>query len=155
MADMLQPQPETGIAVLDAFNGTAVRGYLREYLLAHGERFDRIPTPDQYSDLPSEMRGCFRNSFHGNDQYPELTYVEGWAFGYLDGFPIHHAWLTDSDGNAIDSTWPEGIGREYFGVRIPRETLVVIALQTEHYGVFEWGYMHEVRAALEELHPSG
>src|SRR5215216_5814498 len=61
-------------------------------------------------------KACYRNvcmvvidKRYRND----FTYAEGIAVSDL-GFPVHHAWVVDRDGNAVDPTWPEP-GRRYWG----------------------------------------
>jgi hypothetical protein len=43
----------------------------------------------------------------------DLIYVEGFAVGV---FPTLHGWCVDDAGNVIDPTWPDGRGKEYYGV---------------------------------------
>jgi hypothetical protein len=44
---------------------------------------------------------------------PAYTYAEGLAWHEFG--PTHHAWVVDSEGSAIDPTWPKP-GTRYYGV---------------------------------------
>jgi hypothetical protein len=52
---------------------------------------------------PMPAKQCFDNAFAmagGGGRYTE-------GFALMDGsLPTHHGWITDSDGKAIDPTWP-------------------------------------------------
>lgn len=53
---------------------------------------------------PMPAKECFDNAL-SDAANPALRYTEGFAL--MDGgIPTHHGWVTDTDGKALDSTWP-------------------------------------------------
>lgn len=142
--DLTERTPPAGIKgnnpVLDADPlGAFIRGPERELLMARGKVYHRddAKVSDRYDGLPGTPKMCYSNAgrvalgLDGFD-FPELTYVEGYAISSL-GIPLGHAWLVDEDGNVIDKTWPEGSG--YFGIPIPRDGLAKIVLNSGVWGV--------------------
>ncbi|HEV2293557.1 MAG TPA: hypothetical protein VGR35_06855 [Tepidisphaeraceae bacterium] len=83
-----------------------------EFVIEYGWWYTPTAIPCHLS--PGNRRECFKNAFDLAFENADLTYVEGYAT--LDGgLRIHHAWVTDGQGNAIDNTWPRA-GAAYAGV---------------------------------------
>jgi hypothetical protein len=101
---------------------------------------------------------CYKNAqkyaiFGNND----LVYCEGywlWAGGI---FPVHHAWLVDSEGHVIDFT-AEACDRkhsckvnheedEYFGVTIPEWFIQKQMLESKVWGVISWEWLFRTQEA--------
>ncbi len=62
-----------------------------------------------------EPNECFANAFWLAMDDPSLIYCEGFALDE-DAYNItHHAWVTDGQGHAIDTTWSR-IGVAYAGI---------------------------------------
>ena len=103
-------------------------------------------------DLPDtvergEMKQCFTNSsnqfvLHGG----ELAYVEGIAASESLGFPVHHAWLGDKEGNVYDPTWEYAPGEaHYFGVPFSDNYVFETMERTGYYGVISPTGMYNER----------
>ena len=86
---------------------------IEQFVLRNGRRFSRAELPQGVRLGASKT--CFRNSIR-LAKSRGLLYVEGYARWGERPIPMLHAWCADSDGNAFDPTWPDGI--EYFGVAI-------------------------------------
>ena len=83
-----------------------------DLILTHGRGFKPHKRP---RGVPrGTVKECFKNALQLAQSNPKYTYVEGFGLRFI---PIHHAWVVDQDGNAIDNTW-EISGEEYFGVPI-------------------------------------
>lgn len=81
--------------------------------------------PDGYRWM--EHKACFRNAFTLATGSHSLLYGEGFALRPLgSGGPhvwVHHAWVIDPDGRAIDVTWRDR-GLRYIGIAVrPGELL--------------------------------
>lgn len=89
---------------------------LADFLLQHGRQFAIKPFPGEFRR--GKAQHCFKNCAQLAMRYSRLTYCEGYAAGVI---PVLHAWLMDSDGQAIDPTWT-GNDRpqasDYYGVPI-------------------------------------
>lgn len=83
-------------------------------LVTPPEEFAAVPRP---ACIPQGApRGCYPNALMLSYGFPEFRYAEGWALlPRSPGLWIHHAWVVDPDGNAIDSTWAEP-GSRYVGI---------------------------------------
>jgi hypothetical protein len=67
-----------------------------------------------------EPRSCFRNAFILVTSSSSLRYGEGYALTPIGAGPpvwVHHAWVIDAAGNAIDATWRTA-GLRYVGIGI-------------------------------------
>lgn len=87
------------------------------------------------------VRECFRNCALIALKHPELTYVEGMACKLI---PVQHAWLVNAEGEVIDPTYvltEEYENTDYFGVRIPIETLIKPKLMERHAFLPAWLYV--------------
>ncbi len=80
--------------------------------------FTPVGKPDGYEWM--ERKTCFRNAFTLATSSSSLLYGEGFALYPLSGDRavwVHHAWVIDPDGNAVDVTWRR-VGRRYIGIGI-------------------------------------
>lgn len=62
-------------------------------------------------------KACFWNALHVAMQRPEYGYTEGFALTADAPAWLHHAWVVDEDGQAIDVTWKTP-GLRYVGVTL-------------------------------------
>src|SRR5262249_14384597 len=88
-----------------------------DFLLQHASWHEPRPMPDHiHRGVP---RACFSNALALSKRHG-YRFVEGYAVPDIADlhFPAHHAWVLDSDGNVIDSTWDK-TGLAYFGVEFP------------------------------------
>lgn len=77
---------------------------------------DFTPIPRPKGMRKRADKACYLNALRVVLKYhPAYTYAEGLAWGAELGIPIHHAWVVDGRGNAIDPTWREP-GSRYHGV---------------------------------------
>lgn len=75
-------------------------------VLVDGKSYPFAPYDAERWGPKGRFKECFRNAYRWAIKWdPELTYCEGYATG--TGFPVHHAWLIDPDGNVQDPTWRE------------------------------------------------
>ena len=80
--------------------------------------FAPLGKPDGYPWM--EPRSCFRNAFILVTSSSSLRYGEGYALTPIGaGRPVwvHHAWVIDAAGNAVDATWRTA-GLRYVGIGI-------------------------------------
>ena len=112
--------------------GTDVYQKLRD----EGSFFEPVaPLPEGFRKLPRGM--CFQNAAHlAHDNPNTLSYVEGFAHSII---PIHHAWVTNEAGIAIDPTWnarktKESRGKAYYGVIVPTQTMRDRLVERRLYG---------------------
>ena len=83
------------------------------FVLEYGWWYARCPKPDHIAQgAPNE---CFSNAFWLALDNPSLIYCEGFALDQAGMNITHHAWVTDGQGNAIDTTW-QTTGVAYAGV---------------------------------------
>jgi len=97
----------------------------------------------------SEKNHCYGNSQRAlllGDTLG-LEYAEGYAvFKDAPGFPVRHAWLL-LNGKVVDVT-SGGNGHDYFGITIPRKTVMQFVLENRGYGPLTddwhlgWKYTH-------------
>ena len=68
-------------------------------------------------------------------------YMEGLAeSSTVKGFPIHHAWLEDVNGNVFDPTWDDPEKCTYLGIAIPYHLLLEELAKNKVYCVLDPGY---------------
>jgi hypothetical protein len=80
--------------------------------------FASLGKPDGYPWM--EPRSCVRNAFLLVTGSSALRYGEGYALTPIGvGRPVwvHHAWVIDAAGNAVDATWRTA-GLRYVGIGI-------------------------------------
>ena len=94
------------------------------FVLEHGWAYRPIPLPRKMT--LGQPKQCFHNAIIGANG--SLYYCEGYVVA-KSGIPIHHAWLTDGKGNAIDVTLQEP-GFIYVGVPFKTEYVVMEALRS-------------------------
>ena len=76
-----------------------------------------------------KFKGCFSNAqkLVLKDTTEQLVYVEGYAYGPAQCFPMHHSWVTLND-KVIDTSWGPVYGKlpetwRYFGASFSREDI--------------------------------
>src|SRR4028119_1559046 len=94
--------------------GWRYRGF-EDLALKCGKIMEPKPLPKNIE--LGQPRLCYANSQRLAFKNRSITYVEGYAMAQGVSFPLHHAWLLDSDGYAIDPTW-EPYGCCYLGVSL-------------------------------------
>lgn len=104
-------------------------------LRVEGSFFEPVQLPKGFRKLPRGQ--CFQNAAHlAHDNPTTLSYVEGFAYSII---PIHHAWVTNESGIAIDPTWnkrtmKESRGKAYFGVIVPTQVMRDRLVERRVYG---------------------
>ena len=135
-----------------AYDRLGLRSPMHQLILNKGRDGKAAKLPRGIWRGPS--KACFENSAKLVLKMPELTYVEGYATnGVLAGYPFHHAWAEDRDGNVIDATWenPEEAG--YFGVPFTAHELSRELVLTGYYSLLYPNDMMNVKLAFR-LDPS-
>ena len=69
----------------------------------------------------------------------DLVYVEGFAVRPKLGMLIHHAWLMDEEGCAVDVTWKGTGDCHYFGIPFETKTLRAEIKRTGYWGLLDSG----------------
>lgn len=95
-----------------------------------------------YADHPYEMgaaKECFSNAGQMALWDDDLTYCEGFAVRPKLGMLIHHGWLMDSDGRAIDVTWRETGDCLYYGIAFETSVLRAEIKRTGYWGLLDSG----------------
>jgi len=117
--------------------GQKPEGYasFEEFVLAHGQVFEAPPAkkPRPKGFRKGRDKLCFMNATHAAFYGDEYHYVEGFAVGGF--FPVHHAWVTDAEGNVVETTWKTS-GGQYFGVPFSMNVVGATIRATNVYGVF-------------------
>jgi len=86
-----------------------------DFILREGRFF--TPCPGSADSRGVATEEPFFNSL-ANAAAKQLPYVEGYAVQETPSIPVLHAWNSDDDFFAVDTTWnPTGVA--YFGVVIP------------------------------------
>jgi hypothetical protein len=83
----------------------------RSFVLQNGFFYNPRPRPKGMKLGPPKE--CFKNAQKLAD--PPMIYCEGYALAPTTPTPIHHGWLTNSDGVAFDPTWQKP-GLVYIGI---------------------------------------
>lgn len=100
---------------------TVPHGYhywgMEDFLLQHGVWYEPRPLPSSYP--AGAERACFANALVISAMRRGHRYIEGYALTCF-GFPTHHGWNVDTQGNFIDNTW-RPIGDAYLGVEFSIE----------------------------------
>lgn len=116
---------------LQAEDGTDPKGYLKrtscQFVLDYGWFYEPGPFPQE---VERGVEGeCYNNAFRLALQDKSLVYVEGFATG-KSGLRIHHAWVTDGTGRAIDNTWRKP-GIVYAGVPFTTQFVSITGLRNK------------------------
>lgn len=88
--------------------------------------FTPVPRPEDMRKRAD--RACFMNAWCVSATVPSLSYAEGIALSEFG--PIHHAWVVDRAGNAIDPTWERPAARYYGATLTPTASAVGAASLT-------------------------
>ena len=74
-----------------------------QFVIDHGHWYEPTPLPNH---LPrGDDHECFLNALELASDKNELFYVEGFAIYTPTSLPVHHAWVSTGDGQALDPTW--------------------------------------------------
>ena len=117
-------------AQIEAFGAIGGSNLLGKIILKHGIYGRGV----RHSYLRGRMKECFSNAAHRALEGP-MHYVEGYAMRKGIGFPIHHAWNIDPDGEIIDVTWDDPWDCEYLGIKFTHDVLLRELLKNEVYGL--------------------
>jgi hypothetical protein len=142
---------------LRAKDSTNPKGVLKrtskQFVLEYGWFYKRAPLPQ---DVVLATRGeCYNNALCLALENPSFVYCEGFAAG-KGGSRIHHAWVTDGRGRAIDNTWvPPGM--VYAGVPFKAGFVSLIGLMNDGVGSLlddwehDWPLLRELGDYPESL----
>lgn len=106
---------------LKRIDSISPKGSAEGIVLKHGKGYKSQPLPEGIQQ--GTVKECFENATKLAAEYPNYTYVEGFAFPDFINLPIHHAWVVDEAGNVIDNTWKKP-GSAYFGIPISLQVLL-------------------------------
>lgn len=101
-----------------------------QFILEYGWFYRPAPLP---TGLKRGTDGeCYNNALRLALDNPNLIYVEGFGDGG-GGRRFHHAWVTDGQGRAIDSTWrkPAAV---YAGVPFRTSFVALVGLKNKGVG---------------------
>lgn len=100
---------------------------------------------------------CFDNAVQAVLRHPRWLYAEGYVDVRRMGVPVHHAWVIDERGVALDPTLSDPSFHDYYGVAFPRDLALRMASDAAVYRgdmlhtLARIGDRHEVRLACERL----
>ena len=78
-------------------------------------------------------RNCFQHAAEAALMERSLTYCEGYAILII---PVLHAWLVDSIGNVIETTWWE-VGHAYYGIPFRTDYIRKQIKANKHYSMID------------------
>jgi hypothetical protein len=81
---------------------------LKEIVLEHGQPYE-LDREASHREGRGYLGNCFQNAAMTALFDDSLTYVEG--FAHKGNMPVHHAWVINQAGKALEVTWLDG-GRE-------------------------------------------
>ena len=123
-----EPANENDRRLLSLLQGVKHIGpveWLRMYdwVLEFGRFFSPVSLPDHFK--PGKRKACFFNAQTQVLISDRLVYVEGFA---TRGRVNQHAWVIDSSGTLIDTTWQQNhrnapVGTAYFGVPLTTDSV--------------------------------
>jgi len=147
---------------------------LRQILTHNAEAWKRLSPPHKYEDyrlepfvlrhagdsvrgtpLPrrpfpaGEAKLCFMNAGKIALELPHLDYCEGYAMRDSLEFPIHHAWVSRSDGTIVDNTWNNPEACVYLGIKFPTEFLRKWVLKNEYWGLLSSPFSINIDVMLD------
>lgn len=121
-ATLGEPRPVEPTVTLSEEPHEAIRQYLEtlagmgdptaKLTLEHGETYEWRPRGEAKSEYPvgrGKAKECYGNSLHAAVLRKDegWQYVEGYVLTDRVGFPIHHAWCLDGEGNIVELTLAE------------------------------------------------
>ena len=110
------PTQQALVDLLRAGNPRRHPGWQRtryEFILEYGWWYDPSPLPEGVESAPPGE--CFKHAFDLAWDDDSLIYCEGVVLDTEASLPVHHAWVTDGTGRAIDNTLAAPAGA-YAGV---------------------------------------
>lgn len=124
-----------------------------EFVLEYGWWYKPMALPEGVDVAVANE--CFSNAFGLVLENDGLVHVEGLVIQEKGGIPVHHAWVTDGTGRAIDNTFDEPAAA-YAGV--PFRTAFVSRYCLEHDGAIwllddwmhDWPMLYELGDRPEE-----
>jgi len=119
-------------AYLEAVDKVAEGRSIESAVLLHGQDFALPSRPRPRGIAKMKAHQCFRNAYVIAEELG-AQYVEGFAHNGM--VPLQHAWVV-MDGVLIDPTW-KTLGKEYFGIIIPRDIHRKIMSETYMYGALD------------------
>lgn len=123
---------------------------LENFILKHADVKSTGAVSHAETGTPKE---CFANAGRIAMQDERYEYVEGYILLPDLQFPIHHAWLWDSENlECVDPTLADPSKYEYLGVRFTHERLVEELMRSRVWGLFDQGrgINLELMEALEQ-----
>ena len=117
------------------------RGF-EQLVLECGTMMELKPLPKTIK--MGQPRLCYANCQQLALKNRSLTYVEGYAMAAGVSLPLHHAWLLDTDGYAIDPTW-DSPGC-YFGVPLSTawvESVLATRNHLDNLSIFDGNYIEK------------
>ena len=112
----LTPTQQALLPLLQAGNVRRLPTWKRtryEFILEYGSWYEPSPLPKGVKKAPPGK--CFVNAFDLILADDSLVYCEGVVLAPSGSVPIHHAWVTNGMGRAIDNTAEASVGA-YAGV---------------------------------------
>lgn len=106
LREMLRQEVEGWKRVAE-LNGRAPRRMLEQEILEHGEVYE-LDREASAALGPGILKNCFENAAQVSLWDEKYTYVEGFAFRRDGITPVHHAWVVNVEGKALDVTWRDG-----------------------------------------------
>ena len=106
---------------------------------------------------PGTPKECFSNAGQHALFSEDLTYCEGFAMRSDLAIPIHHAWVVDSEGRVIDTTWNDPQNCTYLGVEFSTKFLSKWVFKNKYWGLLasSWSINHAVMKDFELLKSGG
>lgn len=82
-------------------------------------------------------QNCFQHAAEAAMLHRDFTYCEGYAAGII---PVLHAWLVDTNGLVIETTWEE-VGEYYYGIPFRTDWVRQQLKLKRHYSMIDqWEY---------------
>lgn len=104
---------------------------MQQFVLDYGWWYEPAKVPDH---LPQgKLQQCHKNATDLVMADDSLVYCEGYALFKDTSLPTIHSWVTDCQGRAIDTTWPQP-GVAYAGVPFRISFVTMTALKNDAIG---------------------
>jgi hypothetical protein len=107
---------------------------LDRFILRNGKPY----TPAKRVGRKGEPKNCFGNATKYVLRNKGPIYVEGFVVSNTVPWPIHHAWVSLNETDAMDLTL-ESENYQYFGVPFDTDTLRKELVRNGHYGLLDTG----------------